>query len=251
MGVGAGDFDNDGDDDIVVAELTGQGSSLYVNEGSGLFEERSAAVGLHAQTLPHTGFGTSWVDVDNDGWLDLLTANGKIIRDPARPEQKFSLKERMQLLRNVGGKFDDVTATAGKALAFEGVGRGVGFGDLDNDGDVDAVVANDSGPVRVLLNNVGNRNHWLGLRLVGGQGSRDMLGARVEVVRPSGGAVVGRSHTDGSYASASDPRVLIGLGSSSTSPLRIRVHWPDGGVEEFHDIPIDRYATIRQGGDRR
>jgi hypothetical protein len=124
------------------------------------------------------------------------------------------------------------------------VGRGAAFGDIDNDGDIDVVVANNNGPTRLLVNNVGNRAHWIGLRLVG-EGGRDMLGARVEIVR-NAGSLWRRVRSDGSYASANDPRVLVGLGNS-TEPVRLRVRWPDGRLEERSDLAIDRYSTVKEG----
>jgi hypothetical protein len=250
MGVDAGDFDNDGDEDLIITELAGQGSDLYVNDGSGVFEEHSARAGLRFTTLPYTGFGAAWLDFDNDGWLDVLTVNGGVTRDPQRPKEPFSLAQRKQLLRNVGtGRFEDVTDRAGTAFQIADVGRGAAFGDIDNDGDTDIVVANDSGPVRLLINNVGTRHHWVGLRMVGQPAGRDMLGARVGVVREDGSTLWRRARADGSYASANDARVLVGLGESSKH-LRVRVVWPAGATEEWSEVAIDRYTTLREGSGR-
>jgi hypothetical protein len=251
MGVDAGDFDNDGDEDLLVTELTGQGSNLYVNDGTAVFEEQSARTGIRFATLPFTGFGTAWLDFDNDGWLDVLIVNGAVTRDTQRPKDLFSLQQRKQLLRNLGsGRFEDVTDRAGSIFRLAEVGRGAAFGDIDNDGDTDVVVANDNGPVRLLVNNVGSRNHWIGLRLVGTTTPRDMLGARAGVVRNDGSTVWRRARSDGSYASANDPRVLIGLGRS-TGASRIKVVWPSGRVEEFAGVASDRYTTLKEGsGDR-
>ena len=126
------------------------------------------------------------------------------------------------------------------------MGRGAAFGDIDNDGGTDVVVANDSGPVRLLINNIGRRNHWIGLRLLGMTASRDMLGARVGVIRRDGSTLWRRAHSDGSYASASDPRVLVGLGPSAEAP-RVKVLWPSGRVEEFADVAVDQYTTLKEG----
>ena len=252
MGVDAGDFDSDGDEDLFITELTGQGSTLYVNDGTGLFEEQSARAGIRLVSLPSTGFGTAWIDYDNDGWLDVLVANGLVTEnlDALRPDNPFPLDQRNQLFRNLGdGRFADVTDRAGAAFELSDVSRGAAFGDVDNDGDTDVVVANDAGPVRLLLNEVGNRHHWIGLRLIGTSGGRDMLGARVAIIRTDGSTLWRRARTDGSYASANDPRVLVGLGSSAVAP-RVRIVWPSGQVEEWTDVPVDQYTTLTEGGGR-
>jgi hypothetical protein len=251
MGVDAGDFDADGDDDLFVTELVSQGSSLWVNDGTGTFEEQSARLGVRGPTLPFTGFGASWFDVDNDGWLDVLAVNGDVnqsVQSPSRKDDPFPLGQRKLLLRNTGGRFEDVSARAGQVFDLVEAGRGAAFGDIDNDGDTDVLVGNGAGPVRLLINHVGERQHWLGLRLADSAG-HTAVGARVEVVRPGTPTLWRRAHTDGSYASANDPRVLAGLGTSTTKPS-VRVHWPDGTVGEWHDVAIDRYTTLTMGAQR-
>jgi hypothetical protein len=251
-GVDAGDFDNDGDEDLFMTQQTGHGANLYVNDGTGTFDDRSMRSGLGPFTLPFTGFGTAWIDVDNDGRLDLLTVSGavRIIRSLAQAHDPFPLHQRKQLFRNLGGgTFEDATARGGAALQRSEVSRGAAFGDIDNDGDVDVLVGNNNGPARLLINAIGSRAHWLGLRLTGGSGPRDMLGARVEVLRTNGEPLVRRAHADGSYGSANDPRVLVGLGPSGELPT-VRVRWPGGRVEEWSDVPIDRYTTLKEGAGK-
>ena len=250
MGVDAGDFDNDGDEDVFTTVLTGEGSTLYVNDGTGLFEDRSAASGVRAASLPYTGWGAGWLDADNDGWLDLLSVNGLVWQDldALAPDNPYPYQQRNQLLRNLGdGRFEDVTARAGAAFDLSAISRGAAFGDIDNDGDGDVLVANADGRPRLLVNSIGARNHWLGLRLVGRDAPRDMVGARVAIIRGDGVTLWRRARADGSYASANDPRVLAGLGSSDTAP-RVRVLWPSGRVEEWTDLPVDRYTTLAEGG---
>jgi hypothetical protein len=249
MGVDAGDFDNDGDEDLFVTELTGQGSELYVNDGAGIFVEQGARSGLRFASLPFTGFGTAWFDFDNDGWLDILTVNGAVtsVEELVRANDPFPLRQRKQLFRNVGGgRFEDITKSAGAIFQKAAVGRGAAFGDIDNDGDVDVLVGNDNGPAQLLINEIGSRNQWVGFRLVGGSGLRDMLGARVGIVRADGSVIWRRARADGSYASANDPRVLIGL-AQSPNISRARVIWPDGRIEEWADVPVNRYTTLKEG----
>ncbi|HTM03530.1 MAG TPA: CRTAC1 family protein [Vicinamibacterales bacterium] len=248
MGADAGDFDNDGDEDLVIGELLGQGADLYVNDGTGTFTDDSAHAGVRVPSLPFTTFGAGWIDVDNDGWLDILAVNGAVTHtvEALARKERFALQQKKLLLHNTGGgRFEDATARAGAALTVAEVSRGLAFGDLDNDGDVDAVVGNDAGPVQVLLNSASTNPapHWIGLRLLDSHG-RDALGARVTLKRADGKTVMRRARADGSYASANDPRVVIGLGSSAAAG-EAQIVWPDGEMET-RPIAVDRYTTITQ-----
>ena len=249
MGVDAGDFDADGDDDLFMTHVSAETNTLYVNAGDGFFEDRSAMTGVGAPSLPFTGFGTAWVDFDNDGWLDLLAVNGdvQVIESLVQAGDPFPLHQRNQVFRNRGGEgFDDVTAGAGPVFELSEVGRGAAFGDVDNDGDVDVLVVNNNGPARLLINDAGHRKRWVGLRLLGGEGRRDALGARVGVSRESGPVLWRRVRADGSYASASDPRVVVGLGTAD-AVTGVRVEWPGGRVEDWTDVPVDGWTTLTEG----
>jgi hypothetical protein len=257
MGVDAGDFDGDGDDDLFMTNLTEETNTLYVNDGHGVFRDATATSGLGPPSLPFTGFGTAWLDWDNDGWLDLLVANGAVVIVEALESRgdSFPFHQPDLLFRNLGdGRFEDATARAGAPFAEPDSGRGVAFGDLDNDGDVDVVIANVNGPTRLLRNDAADGTAWLGLRLIGapaGMGARDLLGARAVLVRDRPPQLARRSRADGSYASANDPRVLFGLGrAADDAPERVRVTWPDGKVEEWDDLAAGRYHTLRQGEGR-
>jgi hypothetical protein len=248
MGVDAADFDQDGDEDLLVSEIAREGHDLYVNDGSGVFDEQAARAGIRLPSLPYTGFGAAWFDVDNDGWLDILTVNGAVrhTAEALARHETFSLQQPKQLFRNLGnGRFADVTGQAGAVLKHADVSRGAAFGDIDNDGDTDVVVANDNGPVRLLINQVGNGKHWVGVRVLGRQ-RRDIVGARVGIVRANGPTIWRRARADGSYASANDPRVLVGLGETAKIN-KVRVEWPGGNADEWIDVPVDRYTTLKEG----
>ena len=250
MGVDAGDFDADGDEDLIVTNLFGEGTALYVNDGAGLFEDRGAVSALRPSSLRHTGFGVAWADLDNDGWLDALTANGAVqMAQPfARPGDAFPLDQPLQLFRNRGdGRFEDATATGGSALAAPAVGRGAAYGDIDNDGDTDVVVSSNNGPLKLLINQTGNRHHWVGIGLTTADGRRMPLGARVGIVGRDGRTRWRRIRSDGSYASASDARALIGLGDTA-APVEAIVIWPDGTRTQQTLAAVDRWVTIGGAG---
>jgi hypothetical protein len=253
MGIAAGDYDADGDDDLFVTHMAGETNTLWVNDGSGLFEDRTNRARLGAPSLPSTGFGTAWIDYDNDGWLDLLAANGAVteVEERVRAGDPYPYAQTHQLFRNLGdGKFADVSREAGAPFRQLEIGRGAAFGDVDNDGDMDVLIVNTNGPARLLVNQIGNRRPWLGLRLVGrppgARAERDLLGARVAVVRKGAPTLWRRAATDGSYASANDPRVLVGLGDAA-EVTEIRAEWPDGKSEVFPPTPLRTYTTLVQG----
>ncbi len=256
MGVDAGDFDEDGDEDLFMTHLTAEGNNLYVNDGSGMFEDESAPSRLGPDSLPYTGWGSAWFDFDNDGWLDLIAVNGTVEALPELDGDPFPYGQPNTLFRNLGdGSFEEVTDRAGAVFDLVETSRGAAFGDVDNDGDIDVLIANDAGPVRLLVNTIGSRRHWLGLRLVGPPASpgsahgRDMLGARVTITRDGEPTRWRRARSDGSYASANDPRVHVGLGESADPP-DVEVRWPSGRVEAWDDVPVDRYTTLIEGQGR-
>jgi len=246
MGVDVGDFDGNGTDDIFVTHLMDEINALFVNLGQAVFEDRTREAGLGMPGRRFTGFGTFFFDYDNDGWLDLFVANGSVQLVPELVRQKnpFPLGQPNQLFRNTGkGSFVEVMDQ--RELQPLEVSRGAAVGDVDNDGDADVLVTNNNGPARLLLNQVGNQNHWLGLRLVGKSG-RDMLGGLVEVVVTENSVRRRRVRTDGSYLSGNDPRVLVGIGQS-LKVKAVRVRWPGGTVEEWKDVAVDQYTTLKEG----
>jgi hypothetical protein len=249
MGVDAGDFDANGTDDIFITHLMDETNTLFMNLGEAMFEDRTRESGLGMPGRRFTGFGTLFFDYDNDSWLDLLVVNGavQLLPDLVRKGDPFPLGQPNQLFRNTGkASFVEVIDEAGANFQLLEVGRGAAFGDIDNDGDTDVVVTNNNGPVRLLLNKVGSRNQWFGLRLVSADGGRDLLGTKVEIVNANKPVLRRRARTDGSYLSANDPRVLVGLGKLASIDA-VRVRWPDGSSAEWKNPPLNRYHTWRQG----
>ncbi len=250
MGVDAGDIDGDGDEDLFVAHLGEETNTLYANVGGGIFEDRTAESRLGPPSWASTGFGAGYLDYDNDGRLDLFVANGSVQaqRDLLLAGDPHPLHQKNQLYRNLGdGGFVETSGSAGPAFQLAAVSRGAGFGDLDNDGDVDIVVSNNAGRPHLLIIQVGQSRGWLGLVVLTGESpGRDALGAWVEAVLADGTSLGRRVRTEGSYASARDPRVIFGLGDSAEVE-RLRVQWTDGRLEEWPATATGRYTTLRRG----
>ncbi|WP_197443609.1 CRTAC1 family protein [Maioricimonas rarisocia] len=251
MGVDAADFDGDGDDDLFMTHLQNEKNTLYVNDGSGLFLDETDLHGLDSPSRAATAFGTLWFDYDNDGLLDLFAANGAVRMNDElfSAGDTYPFGQRNQLFRNVGGG-QFVDASAGESFEIAEVSRGAAFGDLDNDGDTDVIVLNNNGRARVLLNVVGDRQSWLGVRVVESPGQFDAIGARVALHREGQPPLWRRVRTDGSFCSSSDPRVLFGLGTGDTA-VNVKVVWPDGEHEEWKDVPARQYVELARGTGER
>ena len=253
MGIASGDYDADGDEDLFVSNIVGETFVLYGNDGRASFDDIRARVGLGAPTAAFTGFGTGWFDYDNDGWLDLFVANGAVNVIEAQRGEKFPFRMRNQLFRNTGkGRFEEASKLGGPAFERAEIGRGAAFGDVDNDGDIDVVTTNNLGPVRLLINQsltpgkATGGNHWLQLRVQQPQGNRLGFGAWVGVERAGQPTRWRRVGTDGSYLSASDSRVHVGLGAVAT-PVAVTVQWPDGVRERWTNVVADRLVTLQRG----
>lgn len=252
MGVVSGDVDNDGDPDLFMTHLSADTNTLYVNDGQGMFLDRSSPSGLGNPSMAETGFGTVLIDFDNDGWLDLFVANGavKVIESQVRAGDPYPLKEVNHLYSNRRGRFVEMSAQAGPELERLEVSRGAMVGDVDQDGRSDVVVTNNGGPARLLHNRSRSEHGWLGLRLLTASG-RDALGATVEVVLSDGRTLWRRAATDGSYLSANDPRVLVGLGDAE-GISEVRVRWPHDPqrVETWTGLTPNRYHRLVAGQGR-
>ncbi len=250
MGIAAGDFDNDGDEDLFLTHLTKETNTLYVNEGGGNFHDATRRYGLAASSFSYTGFGTEWFDYDNDGDLDLFIVNGAVYVVEALRGEAYPYHQRNQLFKNEGkGGLREITAEAGPALELSEVSRGAAFGDIDNDGDIDIVIANNNGPARLLLNQVGSRQHWLQVRLEGVESNRQGIGARLAVLRQGRRPLWRRARTDGSYMSTSDARVHFGLGQDPGLEAVV-VEWPGGKCEVWSKVRADALLILRQGSGK-
>ena len=251
MGIASADFDNDGHEDLFVTNILGETFALYRNDGKGGFEDARVRAGIAAATGSMTGFGAGWLDYDNDGWLDLFVANGAVNTVEAQRGQPLPLKMKNQLFHNDGtGHFVDVTGAAGPALARADVGRGAAFGDIDNDGDVDIVVTANGGRVQLLLNQDAASRHWVEVALRARSGNRFGIGARVGVERDGKPTLWRPVRADGSYLSASDIRVHFGLGDASKVSAVV-VKWPDGTLERWTDVAVDRLTELTRGRGSR
>ena len=244
MGVDAGDYDGDGLLDIVKTNFSQDYTSLYRNEGGGLFVDVSFRSGLASTLGPYLGWGVGFVDLDNDSLVDLFIANGHVYPDVARTETSSYL-QRNQLFRNIGrGRLRHITEEVGGALLVEKSSRGAAFGDYDNDGDIDALIS-ELDDVPTLLRNETKGNHWITISVKGTTSNRSAIGAKV-TIEAGGRRQVAEVRSGGSYLSHNDVRVHFGLGDERTVD-RVTIRWPLGLVESAKGLAADRFYTAREG----
>jgi hypothetical protein len=239
--VACGDLDGDGRPDLVVTNFYGESTTYYRNLGRGIFLDQSQAVGLAASSRPFLGFGVAFFDVNNDGRLDLATANGHV--NDFRPNVPYAMPAQL-LAGDEGGHLRDVSASAGPPWRVRRVGRGLAAGDLDNDGRIDVLVVSQNEPMAYFHNRT-SRGHFLTLRLEGTASNRDAIGARVTITSGGRRQVAWRSG-GGSYLSASDPRIHFGLGAHQRVET-IEVAWPSGRMDRYLDLPPDAGYLLREG----
>ena len=214
MGIDAADYNNDGLPDLVITNLANQMYALYDNAGEGLFSYQTLATGLGQITRTHSGWGVRFLDYDNDGWKDLLIAQGHDLDTIQLTTPNLRYREPMLLAQNTGKGFVDVSSSSGDVFNQAWAARGMAIGDLDNDGRIDAVVTTNDGPAYVLHNQTPSKNHWLTLLLIGHKSNRDAIGAEVKITTTKGPQVATVT-TSSSYLSASDKRLDFGLGADS------------------------------------
>jgi enediyne biosynthesis protein E4 len=242
MGVDFADYNNDGWPDIIVTDLANQRYALYQNNGDGSFTYASNTTGIGQMTMAHSGWGVRFFDYDNDGWKDLLIADGHDLDTIELNYPNLHYREPMLLARNTGHGFVDVSSQSGAVFRQPWVARGLAIGDLDNDGRLDAVVTTNDGMVHILRNETVTGNHWLLLKLVGHKSNRDAIGAEVKLVANTGQQFATVS-TAGSYLSASDKRLHFGLGQDRIAQ-KIEIRWPSGIRQTLKDIPADQILQI-------
>ncbi len=242
MGIDFQDYNNDGLPDMVITDLANQKYALYRNNGDGSFSYDSYGSGLARATLLHSGWGISFLDYDNDGWKDLLVAQGHDLDTVELNYPQLHYREPMLLMRNTGKGFVDVSKESGAVFSEPWVGRGMAVGDLDNDGRVDAVVTTNGGPVHILHNETPTKNHWILLELVGHRSNRDGIGAEI-TIKTSKGIQFYTVTTAGSYLSSNDKRAHFGLGTD-TSVKEIKIRWPSGIVQILKDVRADQVLKV-------
>src|SRR5262245_56436874 len=247
MGLGVGDYDNDGRVDLYITNFSDDSDTLYHNEGEALFNDVTFAAGHGTPTIPFLGWGTGFLDFDNDGWKDVFVANGHVYPQVDKYDWGTTWAQRPLLFKNKNGKtFELLPAATNSGLAVVKAARGAAFGDLDNDGRVDVVLNNCDDAPTVLRNVTSEAGHWLSLKLIGGAKSpRDALGATVWLT--AGGQ---RQRADvisgASYCSQSDLRLHFGLGKA-TQVDKLEIRWPSGTRETVAVKAVDRVAMVGEG----
>jgi enediyne biosynthesis protein E4 len=248
MGVDFRDVNNDGLPDIWHTAIENETFPLYLNNGKGAFASAGGPSRLANLTRLMSGWSNGIVDLDNDGWKDLVVARSNVMDNIEQISRHFRYAEPNSVFRNLGnGQFEDVSATAGADFTRPAPHRGLAYGDLDNDGRVDLVITALGAPVSVLRNVTPTHNHWILLKLVGTKSNRMGLGAQIRVTTDDGRKLYNEATTSTGYAASSDPRVHFGLGSSRVI-REIEIRWPSGTRQLLHDVTADRLMVITESG---
>jgi enediyne biosynthesis protein E4 len=243
MGTDFSDYDNDGLPDVIVTDLSNERYMLFRNNGDGSFRDVTNQSGVGGATLAFAGWSTRFFDYDNDGWKDLFVAQSHVMDTIEKTAPNLRYMQPPLLLRNQVGHFTRVSP--GEAFRKEWAGRGAAFGDLDNDGDVDVVVSNAGQYAYVLRNDGGNRNQWLGIATIGTKSNRDGIGARIKVISASGLTQYFTVNTAVGYLSASDKRLIVGLGTDPTAKL-VEIRWPSGIIQRLENVKAGQFLRVTE-----
>jgi enediyne biosynthesis protein E4 len=245
MGSTVGDYDGDGRLDIFKTNFSDDTSTLYHNNGDGTFDDKTfpAGFGLNTQYL---GWGTMFLDVDNDGWPDLLLVNGHVYPEVDSQHLGSNFREPKILYHNNGnGTFSDISANAGPGITTVSSSRGLAVADLWNDGRVSAVISNMNAPPMLLVNDLRNENHWIAFHLIGTKSNRDGIGAKI-TMKAGARTFVDEVRSGSSYDSNNDMRVHFGLAAAAKVDS-VEVRWPSGLIENFPNLAVDLMHTLKEG----
>ena len=247
MGVAIGDYDHNGFMDIFKTNFAGDTSTLYSNPGTGLCDDITFSAGLGVNTR-WLGWGVGFLDLDNDGWLDLFLANGHVYPEVSQLQTEAGYKQRKVVYWNQKGRrFEDISEKLGPPVTTPKASRGCAFGDFDNDGNIDIVI-NNVHDTPDLFRLHGDQNHWITVRLTGTTSNRSAIGARVRCFTEEF-TQVDEVRGGGSYISQNDLRIHFGLGKSSLVD-RLEVRWPNGLGEEWTGLPVDQIVNLKEGSGK-
>ncbi len=249
MGTDAADYDNSGQQSIVLGNFTNESMSLYHNDGSGLFTDEAPRTGIATMSNKSLTFGTFFFDYDLDGLPDILAINGHVSDDISVVQPNVKYAQPPHLFRNLGkNKFEEMTAKVGSALPHPIVGRGAAYADVDNDGDLDLVITANNGPARLLRNDNGNKNDSLRIKTIGTRSNRDGIGAKVTVKTSSGTRLFAMVKTGSSYLSQSELPLTFGLGKpEANKTVSVEIVWPSGHKDSIPNVKANQFVTVQEG----
>jgi hypothetical protein len=245
MGVDAADYDGDGRQDLIITALSNETYPLFRNLGDLTFDFTTQSSGVAQITILNAGWGIKFIDADNDGKRDILVAQSHVLDTIETATSFLKYKQPVLLMRNTGKVFQNVSFAAGEVFKQDLAARGLAVGDLDNDGDIDAVVGQTNDKPLILKNN-GTKNHWLGIQLIGEKSASNGEGSRVIVTDSTNRKQVFDVSNSGSYISVNDSRLLVGLGETTAKSVEIK--WPSGKIQILENPDIDRYHIVKESG---